>query len=257
MDIQPIAHIRSSYPTKFGVPRQPGLAPTLLATVAFERAFSNPDAVRGLDGFDYVWLIWAFSHNLDADRRWSPTVRPPRLGGTRRLGVFATRSSFRPNDLALSCVRLVRVDASDPARVSLVVSGADLVDGTPIYDVKPYLPYADAHAEARGGWTDETAWPKLLEVEMPADLLDRVPARLRDGLMDVLRQDPRPAYTRTGREGRAFWVPLENVVTWFVVRDGRLRVVDVRTLSDDEYRELRRTGTVRAFDAHAEGGCER
>ena len=241
MQIDPIAHIETSYPTKFGVPRQPGLVDALHARLVFEPAYRNPDAVRGLMGFDYVWLIWAFSHNESAG--WSPTVRPPILGGTRRMGVFATRSSFRPNNLGLSSVRLVDVRFDEKDGPVLVVAGADMVDGTPVFDIKPYIPSSDAHPSAAVGWKEAVEWPEL-EVSIPRDLLERVPSALREGLLQVLRQDPRPAYTREGQEGRLFWVPLGNLAVRFTVGEGTLSVVDIVELDDARMRRLRETGTV-------------
>ena len=258
MQIEPIARVRSAYPTKFGVPRQPGLADALVAEVVFEPAYRNPDAVRGLEGFDYVWLLWAFSMNERPSSAtcgtpaFAPTVRPPILGGTRRMGVFATRSSFRPNNLALSCVRLLELVPETPEGPVLRVAGADAADGTPVFDVKPYLPYVDAHPEARAGWTQDVRWPVIERVSVPEPEMAKLPERLRAGLLQVLRQDPRPAYVRGSQEGRLFWVPLERWVAWFSVRqdaDGpALTVARIDELSDAAYAELRATGTVRAFE---------
>lgn len=191
MDFTPIAHICSDFSEKFGIPRQSGLVEELSARVVFEPPYRDPSALRGLEGFSHVWLIWEFSQ---ARREgWSPTVRPPRLGGNRRLGVFATRSPFRPNPIGLSCVRLVEVRQDRELGPVLTVAGADLLDGTPIYDIKPYLPYADCRPEAVGGFA---ARPKGadLEVECPPELLEAVPADKRAGLLAVLAQDPRPQY---------------------------------------------------------------
>lgn len=185
-----IARIHSDFPTKFAIPRQSGLVDALKSAVVFEPEFRNPDALRGLDGFSHLWLIWQFSENLRKD--WSPTVRPPRLGGNVRLGVFATRSPFRPNPVGLSCVRLERVELSTADGPVLHIAGADLMDGTPVYDIKPYLPYADCKPEATGGFApgpDET-----LCVNFPAELLAKVPEHLREGAVGVLAQDPRPPY---------------------------------------------------------------
>lgn len=186
-----IARIRSDFPTKFGIPRQSGLVEELKATVVFERSYRNPDALRGLEEFSHLWLIWQFDQAVR--ETWSPTVRPPRLGGNTRMGVFATRSPFRPNPIGLSCVRLVGIEKDPELGHVLVVSGADLMDGTPILDVKPYLPYADAHPEALGGFTGNVGG-KVLEVEFPAELLAQVPEDKRDALIGVLSRDPRPSY---------------------------------------------------------------
>lgn len=185
-----IARIRSDFPDKFGIPRQSGLVEQLRATVVFEPEYRNPDALRGIEGFSHLWLIWEFSK---AKREsWSPTVRPPRLGGNKRIGVFATRSPFRPNPIGLSSVRLEQVFQDKALGTVLLVSGADLMDGTPIYDIKPYIPYADCHIDAAGGFT-ETERKKLL-VQFPPELLERIPQQSREGLLGVLREDPRPSY---------------------------------------------------------------
>ncbi|WP_209344567.1 tRNA (N6-threonylcarbamoyladenosine(37)-N6)-methyltransferase TrmO [Flavonifractor sp. AGMB03687] len=186
-----IARIRSDFPTKFGIPRQSGLVEELKATIVFEPEYRNPDALRGLEEFSHIWLIWQFSEAVRD--KWSPTVRPPRLGGNTRMGVFATRSPFRPNAIGLSCVRLEAIEKDPKLGTVLVVSGADLMDGTPILDIKPYLPYADAHPEALGGFTGNVGG-KALEVEFPPELLAQVPEDKREALIGVLSRDPRPSY---------------------------------------------------------------
>lgn len=189
--LKQIAHICSPFPTKFGIPRQSGLVDALRATVVFEPEFRNADALRGLEGFSHLWLIWEFS---EARRDgWSPTVRPPRLGGNARMGVFATRSPFRPNPLGLSCVRLEGIRHDAALGAVLDVSGADLMDGTPIYDVKPYLPYADCKPEAVGGFA-ASGEGRLLTVRADETLLAGLPARTREALLGVLAHDPRPSY---------------------------------------------------------------
>ena len=191
MDIKPIAHIRSDFPTKFGIPRQSGLVEALRATIVFEPEYRDPQALRGINGFSHLWLIWCFSESVG--KPWSPTVRPPRLGGNTRLGVFATRSPFRPNPLALSCVKLEEIRTTPNDGTVLVVSGADLMDGTPIFDIKPYIPYADAHPDAAGGFTTNAS-DYLLQVECAPALLDKLPADRREALIGVLSHDPRPSY---------------------------------------------------------------
>lgn len=186
-----IAHIRSDFSTKFGIPRQSGLVEQLRSEIVFEPEFRNPDAVRGLEGFSHIWLIWEFSGAVRDD--WSPTVRPPRLGGNTRMGVFATRSPFRPNAIGLSSVKLESVRIDPELGPVLTVCGADLMDGTPIFDIKPYIPYADCHPEAVGGFTD-TAGDFLLQVNCPAELLSCVPEEKRGALLGVLAHDPRPSY---------------------------------------------------------------
>ena len=189
-----IAHIHSDFPTKFGIPRQSGLADVLKAAVVFEPEYRNPDALRGLEGYTHIWLIWQFSET--ARQGWSPTVRPPRLGGNTRMGVFASRSPFRPNPVGLSSVRLERIELQSPFGPILHVAGADLMDNTPIYDIKPYLPYVDSHPDAAGGFALQSH-EGFLQVNVPSGLLERIPPDRRDALLAVLAQDPRPAYQNT------------------------------------------------------------
>ena len=191
-----IAHIETDFSEKFGIPRQSGLVEELRARIVFEPEFRSPDAVRGLDGYDYIWLVWQFSTVVQAGQdgtNWRPTVRPPRLGGNTRMGVFATRSPFRPNALGLSSVKLLKVEPNTPQGPVLTVGGADLLDGTPIFDIKPYLPYTDAHPDATSGFTQSYTGYHL-EVIFPPDLLEQVPPDLRPALTGVLAQDPRPSY---------------------------------------------------------------
>ena len=186
-----IARIRSDFPTKFGIPRQAGLVDALEATVVFEPEYRNPDALRGLEEFSHIWLIWKFSEAVREE--WSPTVRPPRLGGNTRLGVFATRSPFRPNPIGLSSVRLAAVETDPELGPVLRVQGADLMDGTPIYDIKPYIPYGDCHPEATGGFTASVP-RKVLTVNFPEELPKELIQRQKEALEGVLAQDPRPSY---------------------------------------------------------------
>lgn len=186
-----IAHIHSDFPTKFGIPRQSGLIHELKAAVVFEPEYRNPDALRGLEGYTHIWLIWQFSET--ARQGWSPTVRPPRLGGNTRMGVFASRSPFRPNPVGLSSVRLERIELQSPFGPILHVAGADLMDNTPIYDIKPYLPYVDSHPDAAGGFALQSH-EGFLQVNVPSGLLERIPPDRRGALFAVLAQDPRPAY---------------------------------------------------------------
>ncbi len=183
-----IARIRTEFPTKFGIPRQSGLVNGLRGEIVFEEAYRDPSALRGIEGFSHLWLIWEFSQSVG--KTWSPTVRPPRLGGNARMGVFASRSPFRPNPIGLSCVKLEEVRPDD---MVLVVSGADLMDGTPIFDIKPYIPYADSHPEALGGFAP-TAPESKLEVLCPPELLSKLPRDKQEALIAVLAQDPRPSY---------------------------------------------------------------
>ena len=219
--LQVIARIHTELPEKFGVPRQSGLVPQLRGRIVFEPAYRNPDAVRGLEDFSHLWLIWQFSEAIRQD--WSPTVRPPRLGGNRRMGVFATRSPFRPNHLGLSSVRLERVEQSEALGPVLHVCGADLMDGTPIYDIKPYLPYADCKPEASGGFAPQRG--KTLAVDFPAELLSRVPEDKRDALTGVLAQDPRPHYQSDPQ--RVYGMAFAGLEVRFRVADGAVYVVEV------------------------------
>lgn len=186
-----IAHIENDFPTKFGIPRQSGLVNSLRSRIVFAPEYRNSDAFRGLEDFSHVWLIWEFSQAVR--QKWSPTVRPPRLGGNTRMGVFATRSPFRPNPVGLSAVQLEEVVLHGADAPYLVVSGADLMNGTPIYDIKPYLPHIDSHPDARGGFAMPAAEHRL-KVVFPELWLEKVPEQLRDGLTEVLAQDPRPSY---------------------------------------------------------------
>jgi len=193
MEIVPIAYIRTDFADKFGLPRQSGLVPELTGEIVFAPEYSRHEAVRGLEQFSHLWLIWGFhAAQKPAGKGWSATVRPPRLGGNTRVGVFATRSPFRPNPLGLSCVKLEAVCA-DESPVRILVSGIDLLDGTPIYDIKPYIPLADCKPDAKEGYTAETK-QHLLRVDFPAELLQKLPESCRAAAISVLEQDPRPGY---------------------------------------------------------------
>ena len=193
MEMKVIAHIRSDFPTKFGIPHQSGRIQELKADIIFEPEYRNHEAFRGLEEYTHIWLIWEFSQAVR--KEWSPTVRPPRLGGNVRMGVFATRSPIRPNPIGLSRVRLESVEFSEKYGPVLHVSGADLMDGTPIYDIKPYLAYVDSHSEAAGGFTDQIQDHKL-KVEFPEKLLKKIPEEKREALLAVLANDPRPGYQK-------------------------------------------------------------
>ncbi len=222
--IRPIARMRSDFPSKFGIPRQSGLVEELRSTIVFEESYRNPDTLRGLEGFSHLWLIWQFSEALRED--WSPTVRPPRLGGNIRMGVFATRSPFRPNNLGLSCVKLLGLEQTGEGTV-IHVAGADLMDGTPIFDIKPYIPYSDSYPDALGGFTD-TAADFLLEVEFPPELLEQLPAEKRDAAVAVLSHDPRPSYQR--KPGRFYGLSFAGFDIRFTVEDKKLTVQAVEIL---------------------------
>lgn len=217
-EIKPIAHIRTCFTTKFGIPRQAGIVDTP-ATIVFEPEYRNPDALRGINGFDFIWIIWQFSESIRKD--WSPTVRPPRLGGNERMGVFATRSPFRPNSLGLSSVRLLSVEHTTEYGTVLHVSGADLMDNTPIFDIKPYLPYTDSHPQARSGFAPEPA-DSLLRVEIPDLMLRRVAPALRRPLQDILAHDPRPQYHND--PSRIYGMEFDRYEVRFHVMEGILTV---------------------------------
>ena len=229
MEFSPIAYIRSEFPTKFGIPRQSGLVSSLRAMIVFEPMYRNPDALRGIESFSHLWLIWEFSEALR--KGWSPTVRPPRLGGNTRIGVFATRSPFRPNPIGLSCVRLEQVCPDSKHGTVLLVSGADLMDGTPIYDIKPYIPYADAHPEAVGGFAQEAPVPTL-QVDFPPQLLERVPEDRRQALIGVLALDPRPSYQDDPK--RVYGMSFADRNIRFTVKGSILTVCAVEPASPSE-----------------------
>ena len=216
-----IARIRNDYDGKFGVPRQSGLVEEVVSTIVFEPEYRVPEALRGIEAFSHLWLIWAFDRT--ERENWSPTVRPPRLGGNQRIGVFATRSPYRPNPIGLSCVRLIGIGKGSEGTV-LKVSGADLVNGTPIYDIKPYLPYADCKTDATGGFTDRTE-KRRVEVEIPEELAGKMDEERLQALKAVLREDPRPAYQEDPERVYAFEFGGKHVE--FLVENGVLTVLRI------------------------------
>ena len=220
--IQAIARMHSDFSSKFGIPRQSGLVQELRSTIVFEPEFRNPDALRGIEEFSHLWLIWQFSEAVR--QGWSATVRPPRLGGNTRMGVFATRSPFRPNNLALSSVTLLGVEQTKNYGTVLHVGGADLMDGTPIFDIKPYIPYGDCHPDAVGGFTDR-AGEFLLNVEFPQQLLELLPEDKRDAAIGVLSHDPRPSYQRNPE--RVYGLPFAGVDIRFTVKENVLTVQEI------------------------------
>ena len=223
--IQTIARMRSDFPTKFGIPRQSGLVEELESTIVFEPEFRIPDALRGIEGYSHLWIIWQFSQAVRQE--WSPTVRPPRLGGNTRMGVFATRSPFRPNNLGLSCVKLLGIEHTQTDGAVLHVAGADLMDGTPIFDIKPYVPYSDSFPDAVGGFTD-TADDFILNVEFPEHLLLKIPPNKRQAAIGVLSHDPRPSYQR--KPGRIYGLSFAGFDIRFTVEDKMLTVCEVNDL---------------------------
>ena len=220
-EIRPIAHMVSDFPEKFGIPRQAGVVKELESVVVFEPEYRDPEALRGIEGFSHLWLIWQFSESVT--ETFSPTVRPPRLGGNVRMGVFATRSPFRPNSLGLSCVELERAENRPGLGTVLVVRGADLMDGTPIFDIKPYIPYADAHPDARSGFAPDAG--TTLDVRIAERLLLKVPADKRAALRGVLANDPRPRYQRD--LDRVYAMDFADLTVRFSVKDGLLTVTEI------------------------------
>ncbi len=223
MIIEPIAIIENAYTSKFGVPRQSGLVEEVISRIVFEPGYRAEEALRGIEGFSHLWLIWGF-HGTRGEG-WNPTVRPPRLGGNTRMGVFATRSPFRPNGLGLSCVRLTGVERTKDRGTTLLVAGADLMNGTPIFDIKPYLPYADSHPEASGGFTDARA-KRRLPVRIPEAEARKMPEESLRALRSVLAEDPRPAYQEDPE--RVYGFEFDRRTVRFRVRDGVLEVLEIR-----------------------------
>ena len=224
MVISPIAYIHTEFSEKFGVPRQSGLAGSLRGTIVFEPEYRNPDAVRGLEGFSHLWLIWGFSANRHDD--WQPTVRPPRMGGNDRMGVFATRSPYRPNQLGLSCVEIAGVDMTCPDAPRIYVRGADLMDGTPIYDIKPYIKYADSRPDAVCGYVDSLE-ERFLDVEIPEEIASLMnDDALLEALKETLSLDPRPSYHNDPL--REYGLSFSGYNVRFKVNDGRLVVISVQ-----------------------------
>ena len=220
--IHPIARMRSDFPNKFGIPRQSGLVEELRSTIVFEPEYRDAEALRGMEGFSHLWLIWQFSEAVRDG--WSPTVRPPRLGGNTRMGVFATRSPFRPNNLGLSCVKLIGIEQTKENGTVIHVAGADLMDGTPIFDIKPYVPYSDCHTDATGGFTTN-AGEFLLNVVFPEELLATLPEEKQDAAKAVLSHDPRPSYQR--KAGRVYGLNFAGFDIRFTVEEQTLTVQEV------------------------------
>lgn len=217
-----IARIHSDFPKKFGIPRQSGLVEELTSTIVFEPKFRNADAIRGLENFTHLWIIWQFSKAIKAG--WSPTVRPPRLGGNTRMGVFATRSPFRPNNLGLSCVKILGIERSPQYGAVIHVSGADLMDNTPIFDIKPYIPYCDSHPDALGGFAD-TAEDFIVKVNIAPDVLSIVPENKQQALLGVLSHDPRPSYQQDS--DREYGLSFAGYNVRFIVKNNTLTVLDI------------------------------
>lgn len=229
-EIRKVAVMKSAFKQKYGIPRQPRIVQDLKSEIVFDKEFNNPDAVRGLEEFSHIWLIWGFSDtkiDMSAEHpAWKPTVRPPRLGGNVRMGVFATRSPYRPNSLGMSAVKLVEI-RNENGQLSLIVEGADLLDGTPIYDIKPYIPYSDIITGAEEGFAH--AEESSVEVDFPDELLEKVDEEFREPLIKILELDPRDAYDR--ESGKPSKMAFANVDIEFVSRDDKLVVTEIRELS--------------------------
>ena len=222
MIIKPIAHIQCDYRSKFGIPRQSGLIDSVHAKIVFLPEYRNPDAFRGLEGYSHLWLLWQFSEAVRDG--WSPTVRPPRLGGNKRMGVFATRSPYRPNPIGLSSVKIVSIELNTQKGPIIEIAGADLLDGTPIYDIKPYLAYTDAHPEATSGFALTNQAPKS-EVIISEDLIAKIPEEHRNSIIDILAEDPRPGYQDDGE--RVYVLEYANFEIAFRAVDGKIQVEDI------------------------------
>ncbi|MBO7366115.1 MAG: tRNA (N6-threonylcarbamoyladenosine(37)-N6)-methyltransferase TrmO [Bacteroidales bacterium] len=224
MEIRPIADFHSPFGTKFGIPRQSGIIPELEGKIVFRPEYRNAEALRGLEEFDYLWLIWEFSANRGDSGTWSPTVRPPRLGGNARIGVFASRSPFRPNGLGLSAARILRIEKDGPEGPVIHVSGADLMDGTPVYDIKPYVTYADSRPDARSGFVDANSW-STLEVIIPSGIAAKLPEKARKMISGVLAQDPRPQYHDDPE--KIYGMEFDGMDVRFRVHDGIAEVTEI------------------------------
>lgn len=229
-----IAHIHTQFPEKFGIPRQSGLVPDAVGTIVMEPQFRNPDAVKGIEEFSHLWLLWEFSKAKQ--KEFHATVAPPRLGGRERRGVFATRSPFRPNSIGLSCVKLEAVRMDEDLGPVLTVSGVDLLDGTPIYDIKPYLPYADAHPEALGGFADAHVADRI-RVCFPPGLLEKLPEEIRAAATEVLEQDPRAAYNK--KPDYIYGMAFAGYDIRFVVENGILTVKDVKKRNEQDWSKVK------------------
>lgn len=223
--VEPIAHIKSDFSSKFGIPRQSGLVDELEAKIIFEPQYRIPEAFRGLEGYSHIWLLWQFSEC--AGKEWNPTVRPPRLGGNKRMGVFASRSPFRPNSIGLSCVKLVSIDETEENGIVLTVSSADLLDGTPIIDIKPYLPYVDSHPEASGGFALQEKEGSL-EINFPSELLTIIPQDKQEALTAVLKQDPRPQYQNDPE--RIYGLEFAGYDVRFKINSNLLTVIEIEKI---------------------------
>ena len=258
MKISSIGFVESPYPTKFGVPRQPELASDIDCVLVVDIASLSAPLLNSIPAGSYLWVVWSFSCNVEAARRrFSPTVRPPLLDGTKRVGVFATRSSFRPNSLAISALNVSGEMTVSGNEARIPARGADIVDGTPLFALHPYDPRLHARPDASSGWTSTKRWQKLEVLSIDNAQLELVEEKFRKGLFQLLEQDPRPAYTREGHENREFWVPFANVAVFFKVSGRALRVTHIERLSHAERDELARSGAIQRFANGREPICGR
>lgn len=227
MELKIIAHIRTDFPEKFGIPRQSGIVKGLMGKIVFTPEYRNPDALRGMEGFSHLWIIWGFSQVKQEDGKWCSTVAPPRLGGRKRMGVFATRSPYRPNPIGLSSVKLERIEFDKSLGYVIWVSGIDMLDKTPIYDIKPYLPYADSHSDAVGGFGDEVKSHRL-RVIISDELMERIPEKERKNVIEILEGDPRTAFIHD--EERVWGVSYGSINIKFTVSGNELRVAEIEDI---------------------------
>lgn len=239
MQLETVGLVQSPYLTKFGVPRQPGLVTALTSRIIFKPEHRRTLAELGLAVSSPVCVLWGFSYNASEDGRWSKTVRPPILGGVERMGVFATRSSFRPNNLALSIMRIADIEED-----AISLRGGDMVDGTPVYAVMPCAGQLPCGQAANSGWVDDVSWPMLEDVFMPEEAAVCIPAAKREGIRQVLIQDPRPAYTRQGQEEREFWTAIDRYIIWFTVAEKIMHVTRVHAMDQGQIDKLKKTGNV-------------
>lgn len=224
-NIKPIAHIYTDFPEKFGIPRQSGLIDELKGKIVFEKEFRSPEALKELDGFSHIWLIWQFSECINS--KWSPTVRPPRLGGNKRVGVFASRSPFRPNSLGLSCVKIEKIDLECENAPEIIVSGIDMMNGTPIFDIKPYIPVADLKQDATEGYTAQTRTYEI-DVKYDDEILSIIPEEKRQGLIELMKNDPRPSYC--DENGKEYGLCFAGFNVKFIYENNSLTITEIERL---------------------------
>lgn len=222
LELKVIAHIKTDFPEKFGIPRQSGLIPSLTGKIVFNKEYANPNAFKGLEGYSHLWIIWGFSESVRED--WSPTVRPPRLGGNKRVGVFATRSPFRPNSIGLSSVKIEKIDINENGSIEILVSGIDMMDNTPVYDIKPYIPYTDSHIDAKGGFSEEV-FDNNLYIYTSYQEFQNVSREDFEDIKEILLQDPRPAYQND--KNREYGFEYKNYSIKFMVKNNKIYILSI------------------------------